>query len=332
MRRAERDQRRGRDARKVRKVRTDGAVGAATKVSDVGLQRTATVVVSGERRLWLAIGVSLLVHAVALSLQFKFPEASRVFQDKALDIILVNSKSARKPDKAQALAQTNLDGGGNTDQDRRVKTPLPPSAKQQKGEELEKAEKRVQALEARQKKLLAAARSKEVVVPSSRTETEVQPEPTPAPMPSGRDLASSALEMMRLEGQVARQTDEYNKRPRKKFFGARTEEYRFARYIEDWRLKVERVGTLNYPAAAKGKLYGSLVLSVIIKADGTVGSMEISRSSGHKVLDDAALRIVSLAGPFSAFPPEIRRDTDLIEISRTWNFTRGNSLETNNKN
>jgi len=277
--------------------------------------------------LWIALIVSLSLHAVALSLHFKFPEAARAFEEKALDIILVNSKSARKPTEAQALAQTNLDGGGNTDQNRRVKTPLPPSAKIQDGTELEKAEKRIQALEAKQQRLMALARSKEKA--AATTEQETQPEP--AQVMSGRDLANSALAMARLEGEIAKNTDDYNKRPRKRFVGTRAEEYRFAQYIEDWRLKVERVGTLNYPEAAKGKLYGSLLLSVTIKNDGSVDNVEIERSSGHKILDDAARRIVAMAGPYAAFPPNIQRDTDLLVITRSWNFTSSNQLETKSR-
>jgi len=277
--------------------------------------------------LWIALVVSLSLHAVVLSLHFKFPEAARAFEEKALDIILVNSKSAKKPTEAQALAQTNLDGGGNTEQNRRIKTPLPRSAKPQDGSELEKAEKRVQALEAKQQRLLALARSKEKA--ALATEQEAQPEPIQ--VMSGRDLANSALAMARLEGEIAKNTDDYNKRPRKRFIGARAEEFRFAQYIEDWRLKVERVGTLNYPEAAKGKLYGTLLLSVTIKSDGAVDKVEIDRSSGHKILDDAARRIVSMAGPYAAFPPDIQRDTDLLVITRSWNFTRGNQLETRSR-
>ena len=277
-----------------------------------------------ERNLWVALGISLLIHATLLSLHFKFPAASRAFQDKALEIILVNSKSARKPSDAQALAQTNLDGGGNTEQNRRSRTPLPPSARNQNGNELEQAERSVKALEAQQQRLLVQARSKGV--PPPRTDKEAQPDP--AQGLTGRDLASSALAMARFEGEIARETDEYNKRPRKKFIGTRTEEYRFARYIEDWRLKVERVGTLNYPEAAKGRLYGSLVLTVTIKSDGTVDKVEINRSSGHRILDDAARRIVTMAGPYASFPPDIRRDTDILGITRSWNFTSSNRLET----
>ncbi|MFZ4536644.1 energy transducer TonB [Propionivibrio sp.] len=282
---------------------------------------------TSERNLWLAIAVSVFLHALVLSLQFKFPDASRAFQDRAMDIILVNSKSARKPTNAQALAQANLDGGGNTDENRRAKTPLPPSDKQQSGSELEQAEKRVQALEAQQQRMLAQTRSKSTAAPNA--DKEAQPQPVLGV--SGRDLAQSALQMARLEGEIARDTDEYNKRPRKKFIGTRTDEYRFAQYIEDWRLKVERVGTLNYPEAAKGKLYGSLVLSVTVNSDGSVDKVEINRSSGHRILDDAARRIVAMAGPYATFPPDIRKDYEILVITRSWNFTSSNQVETKSR-
>jgi protein TonB len=275
-----------------------------------------------ERNLRIAVGASLFIHAAVLTLHFEFPDASRAFRDKALDIILVNSKSAHKPSDAQALAQAHLDGGGNSEQNRRARTPLPPSARQQSGSELEQAQKRVKALEAEQQRLLAQSRSSTTLV------AKIEQEPQPAPTPSGRDLAYNALEMARLEGEIARDTDEYNKRPRVKNLGTRAEEYRFAQYMEDWRIKIERIGTLNYPEAAKGKLYGNLMLSVRIKSDGSVDRVEINRSSGHKILDDAARRIVQMASPYAAFPAEILRDTDIVEITRIWNFTSANQLET----
>lgn len=280
-----------------------------------------------DRNLWIGIGVSLFLHAVLLSLQFQFPDASRAFRDKALDIILVNSKSARRPTEAQALAQANLDGGGNVAEDRRAKTPLPPSTQQKSGTELEQAQKRVQALEAKQQRLLAQAKAKQSVKPQK--EAEEQPEQVETP--SGRDLASNALAMARLEGEIAKNIDEYNKWPRKKNIGTRADEYRFAQYVENWRQKVERVGTLNYPEAAKGKLYGRLILSVTIKSDGSVAKVEIDESSGHKILDEAARRIVTMAGPYAAFPPDIARDTDIIEITRSWRFTSSNELETRSR-
>jgi protein TonB len=274
------------------------------------------------RRLALAIGISLALHATLLALHFQFPEASRAVREKALDIILVNAKSATKPKDPQALAQSNLDGGGNTDENRRAKTPLPPTRQQTAGSDVEQMQRRVQELEARQQQLLSEARTLR-----SATVTPPGEERNTTPNASGLDLVEAARAMARLEGEISKSVDEYSKRPRRRFIGARAEEYRFAQYIEDWRQKVERVGTLNYPDAARGKLYGSLVMTVSILADGSVAHIDISRSSGHKVLDDAARRIVQMASPYAAFPPEIRRDTDILDVTRIWYFTQGDSLE-----
>lgn len=274
------------------------------------------------RNVWLAVAISVLFHALLLALHFQFPDASNAMREKALDIILVNAKSERKPAEAQALAQANLDGGGNTDENRRAKTPLPATQQQTTGNDIQMMQRRVQELEAQQQKILAQAKSIRSVS-TGRTASE---QPIPAPSVSGIDLAESARAMARLEGEINKSTDEYNKRPRKKFIGTRAEEYRFAQYIENWRQKIERVGTLNYPEAARGKLYGTLLLTVTIMADGSVTRVDINRSSGHKVLDDAAKRIVQMASPYSPFPPDIRRDTDILEITRTWYFTQGDQL------
>ena len=274
------------------------------------------------RKIWLAVGISVTFHALLLALHFQFPEASNAMREKALDIILVNAKSERKPTEAQALAQANLDGGGNTDEKRRAKTPLPATQQQTTGNDIQMMQRRVQELETQQQKILAQARSIRSVASSQNANEQ----PIPSPSVSGVDLAESARAMARLEGEISKSTDEYNKRPRKKFIGARAEEYRFAQYIENWRQKIERIGTLNYPEAARGKLYGTLLLTVTITADGHVTRVDINRSSGHKVLDDAAKRIVMMASPYSPFPPDIRRDTDILEITRTWYFTQGDQL------
>jgi protein TonB len=279
-------------------------------------------VVPGNRRLFLAIGISLAAHALLMTLHFSFPDASKAMREKALDIVLVNAKSARKPTDPQALAQANLDGGGNTDENRRLKTPLPPTHQQLTGSEIERMQRRIRELDAAQQKILSEAKSARAVA-AARNAAE---QPTPVTSVSGLDLAESARAMARLEGEINKSVDEYNKRPRKKFIGARTEEYRFAQYIEDWRRKVERIGTLNYPEAARGKLYGSLVLTASINHDGSLNRVDINRSSGYKVLDDAAKRIVQMASPYAPFPPDIRRDTDILEITRTWYFTQGDQV------
>jgi protein TonB len=277
-----------------------------------------------DRRFAWALGISAAVHALALSIHFGAPQVERIFRERPLDVVLVNAKSGRKPEDARVLAQSNLDGGGNTERDRRARTPLPAATQQIAGDQLEAAQQRVFQLEQRQRDLLAQLQRAAPAVAAGKTR-DAQPQETP-PAVSGRDLADTALAMARLQAEIDRNLDAYAKRPRRTFVGARAAEYRFAQYVEDWRLKVERVGTLNYPAAARGKLYGSLVMTVIVRADGRVDAVEINRSSGHPVLDDAARRIVRMAAPFAAFPPDIRRDTDIIEITRTWFFTRDDAL------
>lgn len=273
--------------------------------------------------LTFAVTASVLLHAVVLSIHFRLPDALSRASERALDVILVNSKSATRPTKAQAKAQTHLDGGGNTDEDRRAKTPLPPAPRTVDGTDLLETQRRVAELEALQQQMMTQVTGGKPVATDTSRNT---PSPQPVPSVSGADLASSALAIARIEGQIARQLEDYNQRPRRKFIGARVEEYRFAQYVEDWRQKIERIGNLNYPSAARGRTYGSLVLTVVIKADGDLDHVEISRSSGQKVLDDAALRIVRLASPYAAFPAAIRRDTDMLEITRTWTFTNSDRL------
>src|SRR5690606_1650062 len=197
--------------------------------------------------------------------------------------------------------------------------------------DLAQAQRRVKELEAKQRRLLAQTQktpAPPVPADPPRTPTDEQPKPRI----DGRDLADLSLAAMRLQAQIDKQDQEYQKRPRKKFIGARAAEYRFARYEEDWRVKIERVGTLNYPAEARGKHYGNLRLTVTIRADGTVESIELDRSSGLKVLDAAAFKIVRMAAPFAEFPPDIRRDTDLLVITRTWFFGKGDRIWTEARN
>ncbi|MGE5792422.1 MAG: energy transducer TonB [Bacteroidota bacterium] len=272
-----------------------------------------------------AILASILVHAAVLSLRFAFPDASRLRSPpQTLDVILVNSKSATRPAEPQALAQSNLDGGGNTDEDRRAKTPLPATREVARGDDVKRARQKVRDLEAKQRQLLAQAQKAAPPVASEPAKPE--PAPEPAKPLSGADLVNSALALARLEAQIARQVEEYNKRPRKTFVGARAAESRFAQYVEDWRLKIERIGNLNYPDGARGRIYGSLRLTISIKPDGSVDDVQIDRPADYRILNDAALKIIRLAAPFAPFPPEIRKDTDLLVITRTWTFAPGDRL------
>ena len=280
-----------------------------------------------DRVLGAAVGLSMLLHGVFLSMHFQFPETLRwKSAEQPLEVVLVNAKTREKPSRAEVLAQANLNRGGNVDERRRAKTPLPVTEPRAPGKDLAEAKRRVRELEAQQQRLLTQARESVARVPAEAPRPA--PSDQPATQPSGRDLADLALAAMRLQAQIDRQIQEYQKRPRKKFIGANAAEYRFAQYEEDWRVKVERVGTLNYPPEARGKLYGNLRLTVTIRPDGNVESIELDRSSGLKVLDAAAFKIVRMASPFAVFPPNIRRDTDLLVITRTWFFGEGDKIWT----
>jgi protein TonB len=286
---------------------------------------------TAERRSRLLAGslvASLLVHATLLALHFKIPDRLRIDKPiSTLEVVLVNAKTRDRPVKATVLAQTNLDRGGDTDEERRATTVLPVTPPRARGKDFADAQRRVRQLEKEQDHLITTTRQTRSVqvAPDTRRET---PAEQSAKQPNGRDLADLALAAMRLEAEIDRRIEQYQKRPRKKFIGARAAEYRFAQYEEDWRLKIERVGTINYPPEARGKLYGNLRLTVTIRSDGSVDSMELDRSSGLKLLDAAAFKIVRMATPFAPFPPDIRRDTDLLVITRTWFFGQGDKIWT----
>jgi protein TonB len=272
-----------------------------------------------------AIAGSLLIHAMLLALRFQlFDPRKMADRGPPLEVALVNARSTLKPTKADILAQANLDGGGNTDAERRAKNPLPLPPRNTQSADLALTTQRAQDLERRAQDLMTQLKAGTASVPP-------KPEPAPAPEKTPAvavaDATQRTLEVMRLEAQIARDMDAYQKLPKRRQVGVRAEEYRFARYVEDWRQKVERVGNLNYPEAARQlKLYGNLILTVSIRADGSVEKVVIERSSGQRVLDAAAIRIVEMAAPYSTFPAEIRRDTEILDITRTWTFARGDEL------
>lgn len=280
-------------------------------------------------RMQLALFLSFTLHSIfLLGVNFNFPDSGkRIHDGLPLEVVLVNSKSVSQPLQPDALAQANLDGGGNTDLRRRAKSPLPVLKKDEhSSNQLTQAQRRVAKLEAQARKMMTQEKSTKKLeqqesVPEVQT-LKVEP-------PNAMDLVQSSLEAARLEAQIAKEREEYQQRPRRMFIGARAKEYVFTRYVDDWRIKVERVGNLNYPEAARReKIYGSLVLTVSIRADGTVENVEINRSSGQKILDAAAIRIVQLASPngFAPFPEEMRKKVDILSITRTWTFTRRDQL------
>lgn len=271
----------------------------------------------------MALAFSLALHAFVLFIGFDLPDPRNAADFlQPLQVVLVNSKSKSPPTHADALAQTNLDGGGNTAEDRVAKSPLP-NLNDDRQFIPEQSAQRVRQLEQEAKHLMTQAQST-YSVPQEKTRQQQETNERA----NGEELIQRSMEIARLEAQITKDFDAYQKVPRRKFIGARAREYRFAQYVEDWRIKVERIGTLNYPEIARQKkIYGSLQLTVAIRADGSVESAEVSRSSGQPILDAAAQRIVKLASPFPPLPEDIRRDTDILSITRTWSFTQSDKLE-----
>ena len=301
----------------------------------------------------IAIWISVAIHATILTIHFQ-PELKKIADRlPSLSVVLVNAKTKTAPEKAEALAQANLDRGGNTDDNRTMKTALPapkdkttqvdlkPSALSHSAAKSAKLkaqeareQKRVNELTKQAQELMTQINSSKKIE-SNPTQNAAAAEPEQGDQKAKEkslnraDLIATSLEMDRLQAQIDKQQSEYEKRPKRKFIGARTKEYRFALYVESWRQKVERIGNMNYPEAAKAqKLYGQLRMTVSIKADGSIEDVIVDESSGSKILDDAAKRIVELAAPYPRFPDDIKKDTDILCITRTWSFTQEDALST----
>ncbi|MCC7216454.1 MAG: energy transducer TonB [Burkholderiales bacterium] len=306
-------------------VRRTAHIAPAGALPPATIPREALVAPRNDRLLTIALSLSVLLHLVVLTIHFRpFDLKSTSDRGPPLEVALVNAKTAAKPAKADILAQANLDGGGNTDANRRAKTPLPVLPKNSPEQQVAVATERVEALEKQTRELMTQLRSAPTAPPApAPTDATDKPD-----LPTANELMQKTLEAMRLEAQIAKDMDAYQKRPKRRFVGARAEEYRFARYVEDWRLKIERIGNLNYPEAARQqKLYGNLLLTVSINSDGSIDKVDLVRTSGSRILDAAAIRIVEMSAPFAPFPADIRRDTDILHITRTWSFTKADALE-----
>jgi len=302
-------------------------------------------------RLTLTLCFALVVHAIViLGVSFAPPDRPAPRYD-SLDVILVQSRSARGPDEADFLAQANLAGGGESERKLRPTTPLaapfperradvaaaPPPGTVSRLEQAVKAmtKEREKSAQKQQRKILVAeakSNHKAVVAdPAKKSQAVQKPSTTAGPSASATVLISqSSLAMASLNAELAQRLEARAKRPRRKFISATTTEYRYAAYMEAWRTKVERVGNLNYPEEARrNRLAGSLILDVALRQDGSVFDIAVRRPSGFKVLDDAAIRIVNLAQPFAPFPDNISGEVDILHITRSWQFMHNHRLSSN---
>ncbi len=279
--------------------------------------------VNDQDRFGISLTLAIVLHAIfILGVGFSASLKPKEPPLPELDVILVHKQSEQAPEKADFLAQANQQGGGSEVEPDRPQSPVAgPSplrkglARQKRRNEQPRAEQRQQTPE------LTSQNSRQ------RTTALAQQQPRPKPRTRAGRILQQSMDLARLEAEINQDLKRYAKRPRRKFISANTRESIYAAYMQAWVKKVERVGNLNYPDQARRQhLTGSLVVSVALDADGKVINIEILQPSGHRVLDEATLRIIRLASPFAPLPEDILKETDILNITRTWQYLPGNRL------
>ena len=321
--------------------------------------------ITSSDRFGLTLCVAIIVHGIVILGVTFSPE--NVLQPKyeTMEIILVQQQSDPVKD-AQFLAQANLEGGGDSAEHVSPATPMPAPFPEQKPEitsppgnepkppakaspvQHKTTDNKVTPEPVKNEKKLAANRenAKDAVTEEATKENQTAAENTPEhpdtnqsdakedvpeqteTLPDATTLLANSLKIASLSAELDRKLEARSQRPRRKFISANTKEYKYAAYMEAWRAKVERVGNLNYPDdARKNNISGNLILDVALNADGSVNQITVRRSSGSKILDDAATHIVELSAPFAPFPDQIRKETDILHITRTWQFLNNISFK-----
>ncbi len=271
--------------------------------------------------LHIALFVSLAVHAGLLTMRFIDPEGfSRVFQDTPLDVVLVNSRSGDAPDKAQAIAQANLAGGGEAERGRAT-SPLPPSALIELGEANEESRKQIEKLQETQTQLLTQIRRELALMPAPDPQRDQG-------APEEQAQEEKRRQLIQLLAEIEKRINDENARPKKRYISPATREEVYAIYYDQLRRKIEERGTRNFPEYQGRKLYGELTMNVTVDARGRVIETEVVRSSGSNVLDKRAVAIVRAASPFGAFSSTMRRQADQLVVTSRFRFTREDGLET----
>ena len=281
-------------------------------------------------RLGLALLVAIVVHGLfILGVSFQMEPPTPRTMERSLEIVLSRTPvEPVQPVEPEFLADTSQEASGEQAEET-VPVPEPElSAPEPPPEPVsEPAPEPVAEPTPPKQETLALTRRETPPPPPKDPEPERGADKAPRMPSAAQLLASTTQEIERLTLELARKEEAYAGRPRHKAVSASTQEYKYANYLYAWKKKVEAIGNLNYPEEAKRrKLYGNLVMTVVVRADGTIDAIRIVKSSGFKLLDDAAVRIVKLAAPFAPFPADIRAEADMLDITRTWQFLSGNTL------
>lgn len=271
--------------------------------------------------LQIALGLSVLAHAALLAVRFVDPQSfDRMFQETPLEVILVNASTKERPEKATAVAQKSMAGGGDLDRGRAT-SPLPPSAFTAIGDSSEDAQRQVEAMQAQQMLLLTQLKRQLATL----NVPDAQQQHSPA---EARAREEKRKQLVNLLAEIERRVNAENARPRKLYVSPSTREAAYATYVDGLRRRIEARGTENFPEIAGRKLYGELTMMVTVNYDGRLIGMEIVASSGNVALDRRAQAIVSSIGNFGAFSTAMRRQADQIVLPSRFRFTRDETLET----
>jgi periplasmic protein TonB len=275
--------------------------------------------------LQIALFVSVAVHAMLLTVRFVDPERfNRMFQDTPLEVILVNARSQEAPLQAQAIAQANLAGGGESATGRAT-SPLAPSPTVELGESTEEARRQIKELQEQQQQLLAQIRREVALLPPPDPARE-------AGTPEEHAREEKRRQLLRYLAEIEKRINEENARPKKRYISPATREAEYAIYYDALRRKIEERGTRDFPEYQGKKLYGELTMNLTVDAEGRVIEADIVRPSSSRVLDRRALAIVRAAGPFGRFSADMRRQADQIVVTSRFRFTRDEGLETSLSN
>ena len=271
--------------------------------------------------LQIALGVSIAVHAMLLTVRFVDPETfNRVFEDTPLEVILVNARTNERPEKARAIAQASMAGGGDAEKGRAT-SPLPPAAQTEVGNEVEEEQRRqLSRLMEQQQQILATVRNQLAALPA--------PDPKLTTLsPDQVERQEKRRQLIKLLAEIERRINLENARPKKRYISPATREEVYAVYYDHLRRAIEDKGTENFPEVGGKKLYGELIMGVTVNFDGHIEKTEIVQSSGNRTLDRRAEAIARSASPFGRFDSAMRRQADQIWVVSRFKFTRDETLE-----
>lgn len=273
---------------------------------------------SGNGLHW-ALGVSLVVHGALLGYRFIDPTGfNRVFRETPLDVILVNARAPEAPDKAQAVAQAALAGGGEATG--RSTSPLPAMPQAEMGNAPDEARKRVDQLQEEQQQLLAQIRREMAMLPPPDPQRDNG-------TPQEREQEERRRQLLKLLAEIEKRINDDSTAPRKRYVSPATREVVYALYYEGLRRRIEDRGTRDFPQYLGKKLYGELTMNLTVDAIGHLVEAEVVRGSGNAQLDERALAIVRAAAPYGRFSREMRTEADQIVVTSRFRFTRDDGLE-----